>query len=141
MWSEHAPIQVLSYRILKKVDNAWSQDLLSQMYLADDVLAWAQEGEDAGDAIRVTAVTVDSNGVELKNGDTVHINKDLDVKGANFVAKRGTAVRKIRLTIRRTWRASEWHHDYAQDGVPKESERIDTNRNTGSTIMHKPVQN
>ena len=39
----------------------------------------------------------DSNGVVLKQGDNVVIIKDLDVKGANIVAKRGTAVRRITL--------------------------------------------
>ena len=40
---------------------------------------------------------VDSNGVVLEVGDTVTLIKDLDVKGANFTAKRGTAVRGISL--------------------------------------------
>lgn len=40
----------------------------------------------------------DSNGVVIEAGDTVTLIKDLDVKGANFTAKRGTAVRNIGLT-------------------------------------------
>ena len=36
-------------------------------------------------------------GAILETGDTVTLIKDLDVKGANFVAKRGTAVRGIAL--------------------------------------------
>jgi len=40
----------------------------------------------------------DSNGVILSAGDTVTIIKDLNVKGAGFTAKRGTAVRNISLT-------------------------------------------
>ncbi|MEY3438144.1 MAG: hypothetical protein RL265_729, partial [Bacteroidota bacterium] len=39
----------------------------------------------------------DSNGAILQNGDTVTLTKELDVKGATFSAKRGTAVRNIRL--------------------------------------------
>ncbi|MCL4110837.1 UNVERIFIED_CONTAM: hypothetical protein GTU68_039950 [Idotea baltica] len=42
--------------------------------------------------------TLDSNGTRLADGDTVQVIKDLDVKGANFVAKRGTMVKNIRLT-------------------------------------------
>jgi protein PhnA len=42
--------------------------------------------------------TFDSNGIELKDGDSVQIIKDLDVKGAGFVAKRGTLVKNITLT-------------------------------------------
>jgi protein PhnA len=40
---------------------------------------------------------IDSNGTILENGDTVTLIKDLEVKGANFTAKRGTSVRNIRL--------------------------------------------
>ncbi|PIR17599.1 MAG: PhnA domain protein, partial [Elusimicrobia bacterium CG11_big_fil_rev_8_21_14_0_20_64_6] len=40
----------------------------------------------------------DSNGNILSEGDTVTLIKDLNVKGANFTAKRGTIVRKIALT-------------------------------------------
>ena len=40
---------------------------------------------------------VDSNGSVLKAGDTVVLIKDLNVKGAGFTAKRGTAVRRISL--------------------------------------------
>jgi protein PhnA len=40
---------------------------------------------------------IDSNGVVLQAGDTVVLVKDLDVKGAGFTAKRGTAVRGISL--------------------------------------------
>jgi protein PhnA len=39
----------------------------------------------------------DSNGALLVTGDTVTLIKDLDVKGANFTAKRGTAVRNIMI--------------------------------------------
>ena len=42
--------------------------------------------------------TLDVNGAPLKAGDSVTIIKDLDVKGANFTAKRGTAVRNISLS-------------------------------------------
>jgi len=40
----------------------------------------------------------DSNGTQLKEGDTVTIIKDLKVKGSSSVIKRGTIVKKIRLT-------------------------------------------
>jgi len=39
----------------------------------------------------------DANGATLEAGDSVVLIKDLNVKGANFVAKRGTAVRRITL--------------------------------------------
>jgi protein PhnA len=40
---------------------------------------------------------VDSNGAVLMDGDSVTLIKDLDVKGANFTAKRGTLVKSIRV--------------------------------------------
>lgn len=39
----------------------------------------------------------DANGVELKDGDTVTVIKDLKVKGSSTVVKVGTKVRGIRL--------------------------------------------
>ncbi|MBN9581727.1 MAG: alkylphosphonate utilization protein [Afipia sp.] len=40
----------------------------------------------------------DSNGNELKDGDTVVVIKDLKVKGSSSGLKRGTVVKNIRLT-------------------------------------------
>jgi protein PhnA len=40
----------------------------------------------------------DSNGTPLKDGDSVQVIKDLKVKGASFTIKRGTLVKKIKLT-------------------------------------------
>lgn len=44
------------------------------------------------------APTKDSNGNILLNGDSVHIIKDLDVKGSSETLKRGTVIKNIRLT-------------------------------------------
>ena len=40
----------------------------------------------------------DSNGALLSDGDSVTLIKDLKVKGSSTVLKRGTMVKKIRLT-------------------------------------------
>ena len=40
----------------------------------------------------------DSNGNELRDGDSVTLIKDLKVKGANVTLKRGTLIKGIRLT-------------------------------------------
>ncbi len=45
-----------------------------------------------------TEPTRDSNGTELKDGDTVTLIKDLEVKGAGVTLKRGTTVKNISLT-------------------------------------------
>ncbi len=95
MWSEVSAVQVVAWRLLKRMtDQGWAQDLLEQLYLEEDVLEWACA---AGEAENVMP-TKDSNGAMLADGDTVTLIKDLDVKGANFTAKRGTVVRKISLT-------------------------------------------
>ncbi|HQS07740.1 MAG: PhnA protein [Rhizobiales bacterium 24-66-13] len=43
-------------------------------------------------------VVKDSNGARLKDGDSVHVIKDLKVKGSSSVLKRGTLIKNIRLT-------------------------------------------
>ena len=40
----------------------------------------------------------DSNGNILEDGDTVHVTKDLKVKGMTQPLKRGKPIRNIRLT-------------------------------------------
>ena len=40
----------------------------------------------------------DSNGTSLQDGDTVTLIEDLKVKGSSLTLKRGTVVKKIRLT-------------------------------------------
>lgn len=95
-WSQIPAVQVLAWRQLKRLDsNRWAQDLLEQLYLDEPTLAWAQESDVDDDS---EDPTFDSNGARLSDGDTVQIIKDLDVKGAGFVAKRGTVVKNIRLT-------------------------------------------
>jgi protein PhnA len=42
--------------------------------------------------------TKDSNGATLSDGDSVQVIKDLKVKGASSVLKRGTVIRNIRVT-------------------------------------------
>lgn len=98
IWSEHNAVKVLAYRVLKRLgENSWAQDLLGQMYLDDELQSWADAGLSA-ETDEAKAQVVDSNGTVLQDGDTVTLIKDLDVKGANFTAKRGTTVKNISLT-------------------------------------------
>ena len=97
IWSGVPAVQVLSYRLLTQLGGeAWADDLLGQAYLDDSVLAWANEGQEGGGSVD-DAPALDSNGTPLADGDSVTLIKDLDVKGTNFVAKRGTMVKNIRL--------------------------------------------
>ncbi|RTY97837.1 PhnA protein [Flavobacterium sp. RSP49] len=97
MWSEHNAVQVVAWRMLSRLrGSGWPQELLDQMYLDEDTLAWAQatgEGEEEENKV----IHRDSNGVILEIGDSVVLIKDLKVKGSSMVAKQGTAVRNIRL--------------------------------------------
>lgn len=93
MWSEHIPVQVVSWRMLNRLKN---HELVEQMYMDEDTLEWAKatgEGDDDENKL----VHRDSNGVILSTGDSVVLIKDLKVKGSSMVAKQGTAVRNIRL--------------------------------------------
>jgi len=97
MWKPIDAIQVVSWRLLKRLDSEdWAQNCLDMLYLEEDIQQWAQaletDDDDLGGAHK------DSNGATLLAGDNVTLIKDLDVKGANFTAKRGTMVKGISLT-------------------------------------------
>jgi protein PhnA len=95
MWSQVPAVQVMAWRMLSRLrGEGWPQDLLDMLYLDEETLAWAQ-AEEAAAANAV--IHRDSNGAVLEAGDTVTLIKDLDVKGSSLTAKRGTAVRNIRL--------------------------------------------
>jgi len=92
-WSAVPAVQVVAYRMLSKMpQESWAEDLLGMMYMEDETREWAEQGMSDS-----SIVHKDSNGNVLQAGDTVTLIKDLVVKGANFTAKRGTAVRRISL--------------------------------------------
>jgi protein PhnA len=93
MWNENLPVQIVSWRMLARLKN---HDLLDMMYLDEDALEWAKATGEADDD-EGKIIHKDSNGNILKDGDSVVVIKDLDVKGATFTAKRGAAVHNIKL--------------------------------------------
>ncbi len=93
IWSEHDAVKMIAYRILKQLNEPWANEILEMAYLEDDLIAEATKGLATENAIQHK----DSNGTILLEGDTITLIKDLDVKGANFTAKRGTTVKNIRL--------------------------------------------
>lgn len=98
MWSQVPAVQVMAWRQLKLLSSMgelWAQDLLDMLYLDEDTQEWAQASDSNDDEYPPAK---DSNGATLNAGDNVTLIKDLDVKGAGFTAKRGTAVRGISLT-------------------------------------------
>lgn len=92
IWNPEPSVQALSYRLLHQFkDQEWANDILNSVELDEAVTNWALS------AFEVAPLHRDSNGEELQNGDTVVLTQVLNVKGANFMAPKGTVVRKIRL--------------------------------------------
>lgn len=97
MWSQVPAVQVVAWRMLRQLSSeGWPQDLLEMLFLDEETQAWADAlGTD--EKSETTVKHVDGNGAVLVAGDSVTLIKDLNVKGANFTAKRGTVVRGITL--------------------------------------------
>jgi len=92
IWNTEPSVQALSYRLLYKYkDQEWAAEIINTVELDEAVSNWALS------AFQVKEVHRDSNGTELEHGDTVVLTQGLNVKGANFMAPKGTIVRKIRL--------------------------------------------
>ena len=95
IWSEVPAVQVLSYKILDKLSSEeWAADARDGAYLDDSLLEWAN-AENALAAEKV--IHKDSYGTLLEPGDTVVLTQNLNVKGTNYIAPKGTIVRKIKL--------------------------------------------
>lgn len=88
-WSDEPIVQFAVWSKLATIDAAWATECRENMILSAQAQSWADAP--------VAVVHRDSQGQILQRGDTVVLIKDLTVKGANFTAKRGTAVRKISL--------------------------------------------
>ncbi len=98
MWSEFSAVQIMAWRLLSRIkENTWAQNLLEQLYMDEQTLERASAENSESDS--QGAPTSDSTGNALNDGDTVTLIKDLNVKGANFTAKRGTIVKNISLTM------------------------------------------
>lgn len=92
IWNPEPSVQALSYRILYGLkDQEWANDILNSVELDEAVVNWALS------PFQVIDVHKDSNGIALASGDTVVLIQNLNVKGTNFTAPKGTVVRRIRL--------------------------------------------
>ena len=89
-WSQEPSVQIAAWRRLGEIDEMWARDAREGMMMEPGVMTRAQ-------ANAVVVEHFDAHGMRLEHGDTVVLVKDLDVKGAGFTAKRGTAVRNISL--------------------------------------------
>ncbi len=98
MWSEVDGVKVIAWRMLHRLKSeGWPQDLLDMMYLEEDVQTWAEVTGEHIVEDENSIIHKDANGSRLSHGDSVVLIKDLDVKGANFTAKRGAFMRNITL--------------------------------------------
>ncbi len=96
IWSAEPAVQALSFKILTKLapTQSWAADTLDSVSLDETVVEWANaEDIAAGEAV----VHKDAYGAILEAGDTILLTQNLNVKGTNFTAPKGTAVKKIRL--------------------------------------------
>lgn len=92
IWNEVQSVQALSYRILYSFkDEQWANEIINSVELPEEIVNWALS------IYEMQEMHLDSNGNALTNGDTVVLTQQLNVKGANFNAPKGTIVRKIRL--------------------------------------------
>lgn len=95
VWSEVPAVQVLSFKILSKLSSAeWARDAVEAAYLDESLIAWANAEDELAAGV---VIHKDSYGTVLESGDTVILTQNLNVKGTNYIAPKGTMVRKIRL--------------------------------------------
>jgi protein PhnA len=95
IWSETSSVKVLSYKIAQQLHTIdWAQEIVDSAYLTEDELAWANSEAEATASI---VVHKDAYGAVLQSGDNVLLTENLNVKGTNFIAPKGTKVPKIRL--------------------------------------------
>jgi len=96
MWSTEPAVQVVVWRLLNNLRaESWPIELLEMMNIDEENLEWAKSTIENNSSESI--IHKDINGNLLVAGDTVVLVKDLKVKGASFVAKQGTAVRRISL--------------------------------------------
>ncbi len=93
VWSEVPAVQALSYKILTALPGEeWATETLQSVDFGEDIVTWA-----VGVGGSENVVHKDAFGNELAAGDNVLLTQNLNVKGANFIAPKGTLVKKIRL--------------------------------------------
>ncbi len=92
IWSAYDSVQVLSYRILYRMQSAsWVNEVMNSVDLDEKNIAWAMFPYEK------QAVHKDGFGNILVQGDTVVLTQNLNVKGTSFTAPKGTIVKKIKL--------------------------------------------
>ncbi len=94
IWNETYAIRALSYYVLKQLETqVWAKDILDSVEIEEDINEWVTISLHTDKPL----IHKDSYGVVLEHGDTIVLTQNLPVKGANFIAPKGTIVRKIKL--------------------------------------------
>lgn len=95
IWSEVPAVQSLSYRILNQLSSQeWAQETMDSVFLDESIIDWALT-EQRAEAEKI--IHKDAYGNVLQSGDNVVLIENLNVKGTNYIAPKGTQVKKIRL--------------------------------------------
>lgn len=97
IWNPEPSVQALSYRLLQLYKHEdWASNVINSVELDENTLQWAMSFFEVAD------VHKDAYGNSLQNGDTVILTQNLNVKGTNFTAPKGTIVKRIRLVADNT---------------------------------------
>ena len=97
IWNPEPSVQALSYRLLYSYkDEEWADSVINSVDLDENTVQWALS------AFEVADVHKDAYGNNLETGDTVVLTQNLNVKGTNFTAAKGTVVKRIRLVPNNT---------------------------------------
>ena len=92
IWNSEPSVQALSYRLLHTYkDEEWANGVINSVDLDEATIQWALS------AFEVADVHKDAYGNTLETGDTIVLTQNLNVKGTNFTAAKGTIVKRIRL--------------------------------------------
>ena len=95
IWSEIPAVQALSHKLLSQLKKEeWAAETLESVTLDEAVISWSEAEDRARGEV---VVHTDAYGAVLAAGDNVVLTQNLNVKGANFIAPKGTQVKKIRL--------------------------------------------
>lgn len=92
IYNTEPSVQALTYRILHEhSDEEWAKDIMQSVELEEQVVDWALS------AFQKKEAHLDAFGNELQSGDNVVLTQVLNVKGTNFMAPKGTVVKRIKL--------------------------------------------
>lgn len=95
IWSETTSVQALSYRILDQLkSHYWAAETLDSVFLDESTISLALAEMHTSEN---KVIHKDAYGNVLLSGDNEVLIENLNEKGTNYMASKGTQVIKIRL--------------------------------------------